>query len=106
MVRDEERDPPTPITKQLVAFNLIQPLVKVIELEKDGPCPRDYDKVDRVHEMTLRLYEEMPAYLRSENPDTRWDNHPDCKFLPAARQYTGQIYCKCRTQSQDTKNRG
>lgn len=64
-----------------------------MELEQDGPCPKDYDKVDKVHALSSKLYEEMPAYLRPENPDTRWDDHPDCKFLPAARPYMSQIHC-------------
>lgn len=79
---------------QITLYNLIQPLVKVMELEQDGPCPRSYDKVDRVHEMTLRIREEMSPYLRFENPDTRWDHRPDCQWLPAARNFTAQIHCK------------
>ncbi|KAH7367294.1 hypothetical protein B0T11DRAFT_325578 [Plectosphaerella cucumerina] len=90
--RDEERDPPTPVTMQIALYHLIQPLVKVMELEQDGPCPKSYDKVDRVHEMTMRIYEELPAYLRLEYPDTRWDNHPGCQWLPAARNFTAQIH--------------
>jgi hypothetical protein len=79
---------------QIALYHLIQPLVKVMELEQDGPCPKSYDKVDRVHEMTMRIYEELPAYLRLEYPDTRWDNHPGCQWLPAARNFTAQIHCK------------
>ncbi|CRK35475.1 hypothetical protein BN1708_016449, partial [Verticillium longisporum] len=56
------------------------PLTEVIELEQDGPCPKNYDKVDRIHNLILRLAEETPAYLRLINPDRRWDNHPDCSW--------------------------
>ncbi|EEY19253.1 conserved hypothetical protein [Verticillium alfalfae VaMs.102] len=80
VLRDEERDPPTPITKQLQSFKLLSPLTEVIELEQDGPCPKNYDKVDRIHHLILRLAEETPAYLRLINPDRRWDNHPDCSW--------------------------
>ncbi|KAG7107800.1 Oleate activated transcription factor 3 like protein [Verticillium longisporum] len=80
VLRDEERDPPTPITKQLQSFKLLSPLTEVIELEQDGPCPKNYDKVDRIHHLISRLAEETPAYLRLINPDRRWDNHPDCSW--------------------------
>ncbi|KAM0330498.1 hypothetical protein ACHAQA_003443 [Verticillium albo-atrum] len=88
VLRDEERDPPTPITKQLQSFKLLSPLTEVIELEQDGPCPKNYDKVDRIHNMIIRLAEETPAYFRLTNPDRRWDNHPDCSWwLPACRYW-------------------
>ncbi|ROT42490.1 hypothetical protein SODALDRAFT_326646 [Sodiomyces alkalinus F11] len=91
-VRDEERDPPSPVTKQLASFNLMAPLVQVVELEQDGPCPKNYDKVNRAHELAQRVADEIPAYFRLENPDTRWDNHPDCWWLPGCRSYLSQSH--------------
>lgn len=90
--RDEETDPPTPITRQLIAFKLISLLAQVVELEQDGPCPKNYDKVDRVHEQALRIAEGIPACLRLPNPDMRWDDHPDCWWLPGCRSYLLQLY--------------
>ncbi|KAL2759876.1 hypothetical protein ACRALDRAFT_2096576 [Sodiomyces alcalophilus JCM 7366] len=91
-VRDEEMDPPTPLTKQLTALKLVIPLTQVVELEQDGPCPKNYDKVNWVHEQALRVAEEIPAYFRQENPDMRWDDHPDCWWLPGCRSYLLQLY--------------
>lgn len=90
MPRDPDRDAPTPITKQIVAYRLILPLVQVIELERDGTCPKNYDRVDRVHESVMRSWDEVPAFFRPSNPDRTWDEDPSCTWLPATRYYMEQ----------------
>jgi hypothetical protein len=86
VLRDEERDPPTPLTRSIWAFKIMSPMRDILDLEQDGPCPKDFTKVDRVHQTCLDLDENAPAYFRLDNPDTTWDDHPGCaKWLPAVR---------------------
>ncbi|KAK4133077.1 hypothetical protein BT67DRAFT_479136 [Trichocladium antarcticum] len=78
-------DPPTAVTRARWVYRLLQPLRQIIELEKQGPCPNDFAAVDRVHDELLRLDAQTPAFLRRENPDTRWDGLPECHWLPMGR---------------------
>ncbi|KAF0331089.1 fungal specific transcription factor domain-containing protein [Colletotrichum asianum] len=89
--RDDEKDPPTPLTRGIWAFKLVGPMREILELEHDGPCPKDYSKVDRVHQMCMELDETTPAYFRLENPDRRWDDEPSCYWLQSARFYLPQM---------------
>jgi len=90
--RDEERDPPTPLTRALEAFKLMSPMRDILDLEQDGPCPKDYTKVDKVYAQCMALSEAIPAYFRLENPDTRWDEHPECFWIPSVRFYLPQLH--------------
>ncbi|KAK4188823.1 OMPdecase-domain-containing protein [Podospora australis] len=65
--------PPTPLTRALWAYEILKPLITILELEKEGPCPKNFDKVDAVHKELLDLEARTPAVFRLENPDTRWD---------------------------------
>jgi hypothetical protein len=89
--RDDERDPPTPLTRAVWAFKLMSPMREILDLEQDGPCPKDYAKVDRVHQLCLELEESVPAYFRLENPEKRWDDHPDCYWIQSVRFYLPQL---------------
>jgi hypothetical protein len=89
--RDPEVDPPTPLTRSIWSYKLMDPMRDIQELEKDGPCPKDYSKVERVHQKVLDLDDAIPAYLRLGNPDTRWDDDPECYWLPHMRIYLSQI---------------
>ncbi|KAL0940865.1 fungal specific transcription factor domain-containing protein [Colletotrichum truncatum] len=89
--RDDEKDPPTPLTRGIWAFKLVGPMREILELEHDGPCPKDYAKVDRVHQMCMELDEMAPAYFRLENPDRRWDDEPSCYWLQSVRFYLPQM---------------
>jgi hypothetical protein len=92
MVRDEERDPPTPLTRSIWAFKLMSPLRDILDLEQDGACPKDYSKVDRIHQTCLELDEATPAYFRIDNPDRRWDDHPECSsWIQGVRYYLPQL---------------
>lgn len=44
-----EQDPPSPLTRTLWVYRTTMALRDIIDLEKDGPCPKDFDKVDKVH---------------------------------------------------------
>ncbi|EAQ86944.1 hypothetical protein CHGG_08197 [Chaetomium globosum CBS 148.51] len=86
-----EHDPPTPVTRALWAHHILRPLKEIIELEKDGPCPKDFARVDRLHNELLEIDARTPAYFRLENPDTRFDALPECHWLPLARVVLPQL---------------
>lgn len=90
--RDPERDPPTPIASTRWMLRLLDPLRDILDMEKEGPCPKDFAKVDRIHQKFLDLEEQKPAILRSENPDTRWDDTPELHWLPYMRAYYGGLH--------------
>lgn len=89
--RDPERDPPTPTTSTLWMLQLLGPLREILDMEKEGPCPKDFSKVDRIHQALIDLEETKPPVLRTENPDTRWDHLPELYWLPYKRAYYGGL---------------
>ncbi|KAJ9133583.1 OMPdecase-domain-containing protein [Pleurostoma richardsiae] len=84
-------DPPTPLTRALWAYEMMRPLHDILELEKEGPCPKNFDRVDKVHQGLLDLEARTPAYFRLENPDTRFDDLPECYWIPFVRATLPQI---------------
>lgn len=89
--RDPERDPPTPITSLLWMMQLLGGLRDILDMEKEGACPKDFSKVDRIHQTLLDIEERKPAILRTENADTRWDHLPELYWLPYKRSYYGGL---------------
>lgn len=81
-----EDDPPCLMTRTLWILRLAMGLRGVLALEREGPCPKDFARVDRVHQDLVALEEETPACFRYENPDTRFDDRPECFWVPLARQ--------------------
>ncbi|GAB1313589.1 Multidrug resistance regulator 1 [Madurella fahalii] len=86
-----EDEPPTPLTRAIWGHYLIAPLQEIMEMEKEGPCPKDFGRVEKVHKELLDLEARMPAYFRLENPDTRFDAVPDCYWLPISRVLMPQM---------------
>lgn len=86
-----EDDPPTPLTRALWAYQIMAQLREVLDLEKDGPCPKDFSRVDRVHEHLLELEEQTPPYFRVENPDKRFDSLPECYWIKYIRATLPQL---------------
>ena len=86
-----EDDPPTPLTRAIWSYHLMRPLKDILELEKEGPCPGDFARVDRIHDELLALDASTPACFRLENPDTRFDSLPECDWLPLARVVLPQL---------------
>ncbi|RYP25101.1 hypothetical protein DL766_007130 [Monosporascus sp. MC13-8B] len=86
-----EGDPPTPLTRAIWAFKMIRPLRDILDLEKEGPFPKDFSKVDKLHQHLLEVQANTPAPFRQENPDTRFDNLPECWWLPLVRPSLPQI---------------
>lgn len=86
-----ENDPPTPLTRSLWAYTCMAPLRDILDLEKDGPCPKDFSKVDRIQQRLEELQEQTPAFFRVENPDERFDSLPECYWLPYVRANLPQL---------------
>ncbi|RYP14030.1 hypothetical protein DL765_006633 [Monosporascus sp. GIB2] len=86
-----EGDPPTPLTRAIWAFEMMRPLRDILDLEKEGPFPKDFSKVDKLHQHLLEIQANTPAPFRQENPDTRFDNLPECWWLPLVRPSLPQI---------------
>ncbi|KAK8038957.1 fungal specific transcription factor domain-containing protein [Apiospora rasikravindrae] len=80
-----EDDPPTPLTRALWTFEIMKPLREILDLEKEGPFPKDFSKVEKIHQDLLDLQARMPAALRLDNPDTRYDDLPECWWLKMMR---------------------
>ncbi|KAF7558346.1 hypothetical protein G7046_g5809 [Stylonectria norvegica] len=93
--RDEEKDPPTPLTRMLWNYHMCMPLQAIQNLEKDGPYPKDTSKIDRVQQSIMDLDDRAPPVLRLDNPDTQWDNHPDMHWIQAGRYYAAQMLQFC-----------
>ncbi|RDW88945.1 hypothetical protein BP6252_00977 [Coleophoma cylindrospora] len=80
-----DSDPPTPLTALLWTAEITAPLRDILALEKEGPHPKDPSKIEKMHNQILLIGDQCPAFFRSENPDTTWDNYPDCYWLPRSR---------------------
>ncbi|KAK3944540.1 OMPdecase-domain-containing protein, partial [Diplogelasinospora grovesii] len=87
----EEDGPPTPLTRALWAYQIMCPLRDILELEKEGPCPKDFSKVDQLHQRLLELEAQTPPYFRLENPDMRFDELPGCYWIPYVRATLPQL---------------
>ncbi|RYP74951.1 hypothetical protein DL770_007504 [Monosporascus sp. CRB-9-2] len=86
-----EGDPPTPLTRAIWAFEMMRPLRDILDLEKEGPFPKDFSKVDKLHQHLLEIQANTPAPFRLENPDTSFDNLPECWWLPLVRPSLPQV---------------
>ena len=90
--RNPDIDPPTPLVRSLWVSELTGPLREIQDLEAEGPTPKDYSKVDRLHEKIMELDEKKPAVLRLKNPDSRWDHLPPLKWLRESRFSVAQLH--------------
>lgn len=86
-----ENDPPTPLTRALWSHETMRPLRDILDLEKEGPFPKDFSKVEKLHKELQELQERTPPEFRLENPDTRFDHLPECKWLQLARPTLPQL---------------
>ncbi|ORY55102.1 uncharacterized protein BCR38DRAFT_357171 [Pseudomassariella vexata] len=86
-----ESDPPTPLTRALWAFEAMKPLREILDLEKEGPFPKDFSEVEKIHQDLLALKARTPPCFRLENPDTRFDHLPECWWLPYVRTSLPQL---------------
>ncbi|KAI1629563.1 hypothetical protein EDD37DRAFT_59029 [Exophiala viscosa] len=76
---------PNEFTLRFLESRLTSNLHEVKALEAEGPYPRDYSKVERLHQQAIGYIDSMPAIYRSEFSDTSYDL--ECPWLPAQREY-------------------
>lgn len=76
---------PTVFTIRLLEYQLGLHFHDIKALEAEGPYPRDYSKVERLHQRAVDFIDKIPPIYRSDNPDTSFDDQ--CPWLPAQREY-------------------
>lgn len=84
-------DPPTPLSRAIWSYEAMSPLRAILELEKDGPCPRDFAPIDALHEKIEEIESRTPSFFRMENPDTRFDDLPGFAWLRSVRATMPQV---------------
>jgi hypothetical protein len=77
--------PPSPLSMLLWTAELSAPLWDIFNLEKEDPHQNNFAKVEKMHKLISQITLHCPPYFRAENPDTTYDSHPDCYWLPRAR---------------------
>ncbi|KAI2631626.1 hypothetical protein GGS21DRAFT_152665 [Xylaria nigripes] len=92
LVPRTENDPPTPLTRSIWSWQIMKPLREILDLEKEGPFPKDFTKVEKIHAKILDIRAHTPPPFRLENPDTRFDHLPECWWLPYARAQLPQLH--------------
>ena len=80
-----ESDPPTPLSVLLWTSELSAPLWDIFNLEKEDPHQNNFAKVEKMHVLISQISLHCPPYFREQNPDTTFDDHPDCYWLARAR---------------------
>ena len=80
-----ETDPPTSLTVLLWSSELSAPLWDIFNLEKEDPHQNNFAKVEEMHKLINQISLHCPPFFRSQNPDTTFDDHPSCYWLPCAR---------------------
>ncbi|KAI1171337.1 Orotidine 5'-phosphate decarboxylase [Nemania sp. FL0916] len=92
LVPRTDDDPPTPLTRGIWSWQVMRPLREIQDLEKEGPFPKDFTKIEKIHAEILDIKARTPPPFRSENPDTRFDHLPECWWLPYARAQLPQLH--------------
>jgi len=92
LVPRTDDDPPTPLTRTLWSWQIMKLLREIQDLEKEGPFPKDFSKVEKIHAEILDTKSRTPAPFREDNPDTRFDKLPECWWLPYARAQLPQLH--------------
>ncbi|KAI0406977.1 hypothetical protein F4802DRAFT_555188 [Xylaria palmicola] len=92
LVPRNDDDPPTPLTRAIWSWHVMKTLREIQDLEKEGPFPKDFSKVEKIHAEILDVKARTPPPFRSEDPDTRFDHLPECWWLPYARAQLPQLH--------------
>jgi hypothetical protein len=69
----------------LWSAELSAPLWDIFNLEKEDPNQNNFSKVEMMHKLIKQISLHCPPYFRATNPDTSFDSHPDCYWLPRCR---------------------
>ena len=85
VLRNEWRDPPTPITGLLWLSQLLQPLFEIQDLEREGPHPKDPLKVENIHRQITNLEATTPAIFWTHGSESMWDDREDMQWLQLLR---------------------
>ncbi|KAI1821039.1 hypothetical protein F4861DRAFT_520522 [Xylaria intraflava] len=85
-------DPPTPLTRSMWYWQVMKILRDIQDLEKEGPFPKDFTKVESIQAKILETQACTPPPFRLENSDTRFDHLPECWWLPYARAQLPQLH--------------
>jgi hypothetical protein len=80
-----ESDPPTPLSTLLWTSEVSAPLWDISALEKEDPNQNNFAKVEKMDVLINQISLYCPPYFRAHNPDTTFDDHPDCHWLARAR---------------------
>ena len=80
-----EYDKPNTFSVRLLEYHIHKYLPRVRELETEGPHPRDYGKVERLHQMAVDYITTMPPTYRCHNPDTSYDE--EFPMLASQREF-------------------
>jgi hypothetical protein len=76
---------PTPFTMRWLEYRLQKDLPKIRLLETEGPYPRDYGAVERLHQEAMGFIESIPPIYSFRNPDKSFDT--ECSWLASQREY-------------------
>jgi hypothetical protein len=79
-------DPPTPLTPLIWSLQMSASLWDIYNLEKEDPNQNHMPAVERIEKRIHEVAKNCPPCLRSDNPDTSFDSHPECAWLPAYRR--------------------
>jgi hypothetical protein len=82
--RNDSQKPDT-FTMRLLEYGIQKNLPKIRQLEEDGPYPRDYARVKRLHQCAVDYIEALPAIFNLQNPDKSFDM--ECPWLIPQREY-------------------
>jgi len=80
-----EYDKPNTFSVRLLEYHIHKYLPQVRELESEGPHPRDYSRVEHLHQTALDYIATMPPAYRCQNPDTSYDE--ECPMLASQREF-------------------
>jgi hypothetical protein len=80
-----EFEKPNTFTVRLLEYHIHKYLPQVRELEAEGPYPRDYSKVEHLHQTAINYIASIPAIYRFENPDKSHDE--ECPNLASQRDF-------------------
>ncbi|KAF2497066.1 hypothetical protein BU16DRAFT_348592 [Lophium mytilinum] len=79
-----DSDPPIPLTERILRLTISRRFAEIRELESQGSVPQNPEKVKELHDFAVKYREDLPAFFRVTNPDTRWDD--SCPFVPTHRE--------------------
>lgn len=81
-----ENDPPRPFDIILAGYNVAYKYFPDIHRLGEATTPQDREVVDDIHKSVEVNMGLLPPWCRLEDPDTKFDELPQCQWLPIARE--------------------